>query len=784
MLGPDSIFAGDYRIERSLAEGGMGAVYVAEQISTGQKRALKVMLPQLVPDERSRQRFLDEARIGSRIDSEHVVSVVAAGIDAQSGVPWLAMELLDGTNLDEHVRREGPRPPGEVVELLDQVAHALGDAHRKGIIHRDLKPENLFLTRSRRRGSEMIVKILDFGIARTIAESRNAATVTSAIGSPMWMAPEQAQPGARLTPATDVWALGLITFYLLTGRCYWLAANGPSFNLQALLVEVVAQPIPPASERAAQLGLAGPSSPRFDEWLMRCLDRDPARRFAEATQAVAALRAALAGDAGATPVGVVPTQPISVTSMPSWSESTSTPGLAAAPVPARGMSTPAAAPRPAVSPVPATTSWESQGAPQLPERASKKVGLVVGLVAGLLALGGAAAAALLWVDPEPQDDPRPAGAQGAVSTSGGSTAEPGPGPSVPSSPEASGADLVAQNGCLACHTIEPGEPGILAPNLAGVANTNRTLVDGTRVLADAAYLRESIRDPRARVVAGFDTVVMPSFSTLRDSEVDAMVAYLDSLSELDPTAGEPTAAQSPTEEPPPVGQEATGATSVSLGNPDVRGSLSREVVRRVVTRHIGEIRRCYERALGTRPSLEGRVAISWVIGGTGAVTSASVASSTLGEGAAEECMVSRVRTWTFPAPEGGGVVGVRHPFVFARQGGSRAGSEEPSSRDTQEPSAGSSSEDRSAQVRACQMRGDNNCVIRLLEGNAHTENELATLIEAYRATGNRATATRHMRAYVQRYPAGRRSSAYRQILGSSDRPEPRADERPMPTNPF
>ncbi len=419
MLGPDSIFAGDYRIERSLAEGGMGAVYVAEQISTGQKRALKVMLPQLVPDERSRQRFLDEARIGSRIDSEHVVSVVAAGIDAQSGVPWLAMELLDGTNLDEHVRREGPRPPGEVVELLDQVAHALGDAHRKGIIHRDLKPENLFLTRSRRRGSEMIVKILDFGIARTIAESRNAATVTSAIGSPMWMAPEQAQPGAHLTPATDVWALGLITFYLLTGRCYWLAANGPSFNLQALLVEVVAQPIPPASERAAQLGLAGPSSPRFDEWLMRCLDRDPARRFAEATQAVAALRAALAGDAGATPVGVVPTQPISVTSMPSWSESTSTPGLAAAPVPARGMSTPAAAPRPAVSPVPATTSWESQGAPQLPERASKKVGLVVGLVAGLLALGGAAAAALLWVDPEPQDDPRPAGAQGAVSTSGG-----------------------------------------------------------------------------------------------------------------------------------------------------------------------------------------------------------------------------------------------------------------------------------------------------------------------------------------------------------------------------
>ncbi|MBZ0119911.1 MAG: serine/threonine protein kinase, partial [Sandaracinaceae bacterium] len=273
MLSPGSVFAGDFRIERPLAEGGMGAVYVAEQLSTGQKRALKVMQPQLVPDDKSRQRFLEEARIGSRIDSEHVVPVVAAGIDAQSGVPWLAMELLEGTDLDQHVRQHGPRPPAEVLELLEQVAHALGDAHRKGIIHRDLKPENLFLARSRRRGAEQTVKILDFGIARTIAESRVAATVTSAIGSPLWMAPEQAQPGAHLTPATDVWALGLIAFRLLTGRSYWLAANHAVFNLQALLVEVLTQPMVPASQRAAQLGLQLQFPPGLDEWLARCLDR-------------------------------------------------------------------------------------------------------------------------------------------------------------------------------------------------------------------------------------------------------------------------------------------------------------------------------------------------------------------------------------------------------------------------------------------------------------------------------------------------------------------------------
>src|SRR6188768_1119814 len=94
ILTAGAVFAGDFRIETPLAEGGMGSVYVAEQISTGQRRALKVMQPQLVPDERSRQRFLEEARIGSRIQSEHVVQVVAAGVDTASGVPWLAMELL------------------------------------------------------------------------------------------------------------------------------------------------------------------------------------------------------------------------------------------------------------------------------------------------------------------------------------------------------------------------------------------------------------------------------------------------------------------------------------------------------------------------------------------------------------------------------------------------------------------------------------------------------------------------------------------------------------------
>ncbi|MGF1468570.1 MAG: serine/threonine-protein kinase, partial [Sandaracinaceae bacterium] len=311
-LAPGTTFADDYRVVAPLAEGGMGAVYVVDQLSTGKRRALKVMHPQLLGDDKSRQRFTEEARVGSRIDSEHVVDVVAAGVDEATGIPWLAMELLDGQNLAQVVEARGPLPPAEALEVLEQAAHALGDAHGKGIVHRDLKPENLFLARSRRRGEGSVVKILDFGIARTAERSHTSATVTSAIGSPLWMAPEQATPGAKLRPATDVWALGLIAFYLLTGKSYWRAANEATFTLSALLVEVMTQDVVPASERARQLG-AGPLPPGFDAWFLTSVARAQEARFADASAAVEALVPVLSGrgraaaPADAAGVAVAPT---------------------------------------------------------------------------------------------------------------------------------------------------------------------------------------------------------------------------------------------------------------------------------------------------------------------------------------------------------------------------------------------------------------------------------------------------------------------------------------------
>ena len=292
-LEPGELFARDFRVERRLSEGGMGAVYVARQLSTGKLRALKLMHPQLVPDAKSRARFVEEARIGARIASEHIVEVVAAGVDEESGAPWLAMELLDGEDLFGAVERRGPLPPADVREVFLQLGHALAAAHSQGIIHRDLKPENLFIARALRQDAVSTVKVLDFGIAMSTPAS-GRAVVTTAMGSPFWMAPEQARTGDTLDPSTDVWALGLIAFYLLSGVIYWRTAHAEHAAATAVLVEILMDPLDPPTQRAAEFGSRGWLPPGFDEWFAHCVNRDPSARFREAGAAVRALTGLLA----------------------------------------------------------------------------------------------------------------------------------------------------------------------------------------------------------------------------------------------------------------------------------------------------------------------------------------------------------------------------------------------------------------------------------------------------------------------------------------------------------
>ncbi|MBL8916849.1 MAG: serine/threonine protein kinase [Archangium sp.] len=375
-LEPGQLFAKDFQIERRLSQGGMGAVYVARQLSTDKLRALKLMHPQLVPDPRSRQRFVDEARIGGRIDSEHVVEVVAAGIDEASGAPWLAMELLEGEDLGSLSARRGAIPPGEVRDVFLQAGHALGLAHDQGIVHRDLKPENLFLARARREGAASVVKVLDFGLALALP-SGGAGVVTSAVGSPFWMAPEQAKPGALLTPATDVWALGLMAFQFLTGGSYWRTAKEHDASIGAVLTEILVSPLEPASQRAASLGLRGVPD-GFDAWFARCLAREPGERFPEARACLSELDALLARIAER--VDVVASRTVQATAASFGLEAT----LQRTPLPpAAPRATDAAreaaplAPTPAVAPTPVAAP-ASSGTPWL------VLGLLVALAGALV----------------------------------------------------------------------------------------------------------------------------------------------------------------------------------------------------------------------------------------------------------------------------------------------------------------------------------------------------------------------------------------------------------------
>src|SRR5215471_4505970 len=274
----------------------MGTVYVVDQISTGARRALKLMHPQLVADEALRRRFEREARISARIESDHVIHVVGAGVDPASETPWLAMELLSGTDLAAHLEKSGPVTPATLLLIFEQLCHALAAAHRMGVIHRDLKPENLFLSKPRSSGAAFMLKVLDFGIAKLAADT--TASITAAVGTPMWMAPEQTSPGQPIAPQTDIWALGLMAFWLLTGLSYWRAANVGSPTMPMFLREILVDEMPPASARASLLGCTVSLSPEFDSWFARCVQRDPKARYATVAEVYEDLARVFSKDAG------------------------------------------------------------------------------------------------------------------------------------------------------------------------------------------------------------------------------------------------------------------------------------------------------------------------------------------------------------------------------------------------------------------------------------------------------------------------------------------------------
>ena len=295
-------FAGRYHIVRRIAAGGMGAVFEVVHIETQRRRALKVMLPELVQNRELRDRFQMEARITARVDSEYIVDVFDAGIDERTGMPFLVMELLQGEELGNILNRAGPVPPQLVVTYLRQVASALDKTHAAGIIHRDLKPENLFLTH--REDGTARIKILDFGISKVVSEANTGGNATRALGTPLYMALEQVL-GQAVGPATDLYALGLIAYTLLVGVAYWQADADKFDNAIAFALHTTRGTAGDSAEkRAANLGRALP--PRFDAWFQRATHADPSQRFRQASEAINELAAVLSGSEIPRAFGAVP----------------------------------------------------------------------------------------------------------------------------------------------------------------------------------------------------------------------------------------------------------------------------------------------------------------------------------------------------------------------------------------------------------------------------------------------------------------------------------------------
>ncbi len=283
-LSPDSpgLIGGQFQIQRKLGAGGMGEVYLAEQIGVGRKVVLKLVHAHLLAgDEVVRERFGREARALAQLNHPNIVQLYTFGT-ATDGRPYFAMEFVDGRSLADELGRTGPMSERRALTVAADVAGALAHAHQAGVIHRDIKPDNVML--SQRHGRTDFVTVLDFGIAKMAVEGGPKLTQTHAsFGTPQYVAPEQAT-GRPVTAATDIYALGTMLFEMLTGRVLF-TGDSP--------FEVVAQHVssPPSAPSSVMAGI----SPEADAIVLRCLEKDPAARFASAAELEAALRATAAG---------------------------------------------------------------------------------------------------------------------------------------------------------------------------------------------------------------------------------------------------------------------------------------------------------------------------------------------------------------------------------------------------------------------------------------------------------------------------------------------------------
>jgi serine/threonine protein kinase len=270
------IIAERYLVGDVLGGGGMGVVRAGTHVLLGTPVAIKVIHSELKGDSEVVHRFINEARAAAALKGEHIARVFDVGA-LESGEPYLVMEQLEGVTLDQYLAGRGPLTRVEAVNIVLQVCEGLAEAHAAGLVHRDIKPGNLFL--ARRPDEQFSLKILDFGIAKRLDTVSPALTDPGkSLGSPWYMSPEQMLTPSSVDAHADVWSLGVLLFELLTAR---LPFEGES--IPQVCANVLAAPAPRPSLHRADVG------PELDAIVLRCLEKEPERRFDSVSELARAL---------------------------------------------------------------------------------------------------------------------------------------------------------------------------------------------------------------------------------------------------------------------------------------------------------------------------------------------------------------------------------------------------------------------------------------------------------------------------------------------------------------
>lgn len=262
----DSALGGRYRIERELGRGGMGTVYLARDVKLDRPVALKVLPAEFANDPSLRERFLRETRLAASFSHPNIVPVHA--VEDSDELLAFAMGFVEGESLAERVRRAGPLDARTVARLLVDIAYALAYAHGRNVVHRDIKPDNIMIERATGRAL-----LMDFGISRTISttiEATNLTRVGEVVGTPEYMSPEQAS-GDRVDGRSDLYSLGLVALFALTGRSLVTGEN-----THQIIVRQLTEALPPAATLRSDLPAA------LAEAIDRCVDKNPDARFSSA----------------------------------------------------------------------------------------------------------------------------------------------------------------------------------------------------------------------------------------------------------------------------------------------------------------------------------------------------------------------------------------------------------------------------------------------------------------------------------------------------------------------